>query len=172
MRSKPNLYVYCLNQDDPKKCTARKLQHFGLARVIKYKVEVPSKAILLNPFVDVVLTPLDREYVTRFGVVSIDCSWKKVKEVFHWRFKGLNRRLPLLIPANPVNYGHVGKLSSLEALAAALYISGFKKYAEEVVSIYKWGEVFLALNKELLEDYSTAKSVEDILRLEKEYFPV
>lgn len=172
MKNKPDLYVYCLNQDDPKKCTARKLQHFGLAKMLKHRFEVPKKAILLNPFVATILTPLDREYIARFGVVSIDCSWKKVKEVFRWKFKGLNRRLPLLIPANPINYGHIGRLSSLEALAATLYISGFKSYAEEVLSIYKWGKVFLTLNKEPLEDYSKAKSIEEILRLEKEYFPI
>ncbi|MCX8175868.1 MAG: DUF367 family protein [Candidatus Bathyarchaeota archaeon] len=172
MTNKPNLYVYCLNQDDPKKCTARKLQQFGLAKIVRHKAEVHKNAILLNPFATTVLTPLDSKYVAGFGVVSVDCSWKKVKEVFHWKFKGLNRRLPLLIPANPINYGHAGKLSSLEALAAAIYISGFKKFAEEVLSIYRWGEVFLTLNKEPLEDYSKAKSMEDILRLEQEYFPV
>lgn len=157
-------------QDDPKKCTSLKLSRFGFIKIIKHYSRIPKKAITLNPFADEILIPIDREHIEKFGLVVIDCSWNEVEEVFKKKFKGLNRRLPLLIAANPVNYGKISKLSSVEAFSAALYITGFKKYARSIVSIFKWGPVFLALNKKLLEEYSLAKGVEEIKKIEKAYF--
>lgn len=169
---KIRLYVYCLDEDDPSKCTALKLNRFGLAKRIKRRLEVPKKAVLLNPFAEKVLTPADRNVVVKYGVVVVDCSWKKIDETFSRRFKAVNRRLPLLVPANPVNFGHLGMLSSLEALAATLCITGFKDEAKRLLSLYKWGEVFLNLNRNLLKEYSKTKSEEEIKKIEKEYFYV
>ena len=49
-----------------------------------------------------------------------------------------NKRLPLLIPVNPTNYGKVGVLSSVEALSAALFISGFNDLSLKILNIFKW----------------------------------
>ena len=167
---KIRLYVYCLGEDDPRKCTALKLNRFGLAKKLRRRFEIPRKAVLLNPFAEKVLTSADREAVARYGVVAVDCSWKKVEKTFSRRFKAVNRRLPLLVPANPINFGHLGMLSSLEALAATLYITGFKGEAKRLLSLYKWGETFLNLNKNLLKEYSKTRSEEDVLRVEENYF--
>lgn len=75
------------------------------------------------------------------------------------------------LAGNPTNYSKLGTLSSLEAIAAALYIMGFKDHTEKILSIYKWGPTFLSLYREPLEDYSKAESVKEILEIEKAYFP-
>jgi hypothetical protein len=46
------LIVYHANQDDPKKCTAKKLHRFGFAVLQKNTQRLPSHAILLNPFAE------------------------------------------------------------------------------------------------------------------------
>jgi pre-rRNA-processing protein TSR3 len=84
--------------------------------------------------------------------------------------KGYRRRLPLLLAANPINYGQIGKLSSLEALSAALYINSHIGQAERLLSLFKWGETFLTLNHEPLDRYKTCKDVSDLERAEKEFF--
>jgi len=165
------LYVYNLGQDDPKKCTSAKLYRLGFVKQLKWKSEVPKKAVLLNPFSSRILLPSDRSYAANHGVVAVDCSWKKVDEVFARKFGGENRRLPLLVPVNPINYGHTGMLSSLEAIAATLYITGFREYAERILKIFNWAPNFLTLNMERLENYSQEKTMDGILRLEKVYFP-
>lgn len=164
------LFVYEMKQDDPKKCTSRKLVRFGLAIPISRPYHIPRKAIMLNPFAKTVLLLKDKELAEGGGLAVVDCSWKKVKEAFSSRFKGINRRLPYLIAANPVHYGRLFELSSLEALAAALYIIGHKEHARRIVRIYKWGPVFLDLNENLLEEYTQAKSVEEIEEIEEAYF--
>ncbi len=84
--------------------------------------------------------------------------------------KGIGRRLPAMLAANPTNYAKLGKLSSAEALAAALYILDEKKMATEIMDKFKWGHTFLELNSNLLEDYANAETKEQIEQLEKEYF--
>lgn len=163
------LFVYQLHQDDPKKCTAAKLLRLNKVRPIYEPQKIPKDAIVLDPYSKDVFSPLDRENL-HYGVVAIDSSWKKAKDVFKIRFKGVHRRLPLLLPANPINYGHVSMLSSAEALAAALYIADFKEQAKELLSVFKWGETFFDLNKDALDEYSSAKSQSHILEAERDYF--
>ncbi|MEM2843748.1 MAG: DUF367 domain-containing protein, partial [Candidatus Bathyarchaeia archaeon] len=118
------LYIFYLRQDDPKKCTAIKLFKFKLIKLITNPKLIPKFAVTLNPYVKEVLTPTDKELIERNGLIAIDCSWNKIYETFKKRFKGLNKRLPFLLAANPINYGKLSKLSSAEALASALYIVG------------------------------------------------
>jgi pre-rRNA-processing protein TSR3 len=62
-------------------------------------------------------------------------------------FKGTNgRRLPPLIAANPVNYGKWEKLSSAEAIAAALFITKFEDVANLILSKFSWGVEFIKIN--------------------------
>ncbi|MEM2843161.1 MAG: DUF367 family protein, partial [Candidatus Bathyarchaeia archaeon] len=141
-----------------------------LIKLITNPKLIPKFAVTLNPYAKEILTPADKELIERNGLIAIDCSWNKIYETFEKRFKGLNKRLPFLLAANPINYGKLSKLSSAEALASALYIVGYKKEAEKILSLFKWGKTFLTLNKNPLKDYSKAKSMEEVLKLEKEYF--
>jgi len=166
----PRLYVYIMRQDDPKKCTSAKLVRFHFASPIYRASMLPKSSVVLNPFSQDVLTPMDRDRAERFGLVAIDCSWEKVDGVFTRGFPGLHRRLPLVLAANPTSYAQISKLSSLEALAASLFILGFRKRAEQALSLFKWGPTFYTLNKDPLGDYQKATSSEDINRIEHEYF--
>lgn len=170
-RLKIRIYAYSLSQDDPSKCTSNKLCRFGYARRIVRARQIPARALLLNPFASRVLIPADRVYAERWGIVAVDCSWEHVGEVGWARLRGQHRRLPLLLASNPVSYGRIARLSSLEALAASLYILGFKEDARRILRLYKWGEGFLKLNMEPLEAYSEASNPEEVRKIELEYFP-
>jgi pre-rRNA-processing protein TSR3 len=76
-----------------------------------------------------------------------------------------------MLAANPTNYAKLGKLSSVEALAGALYILNEKELAAKMMDKFKWGHTFLELNADLLDDYADAETEEQVAELEKEYFP-
>ncbi len=166
--------VYVLRRPgcDPSKCTGLKLARMGLAALIVRASEAPRRALVLNPFADHVLSPADREVVAKEGVLAVDGSWAEAQELFRPRLRGMHRRLPYLLAGNPVNYAEPYKLSTLEALAAALYIVGFRDEAERLLSIYKWGATFLSLNRELLDAYADAKDEEGVKRIEREVLEV
>ncbi|MHB1909977.1 MAG: DUF367 family protein [Nitrososphaerales archaeon] len=166
----PRIFTYEMHQDDPSKCTSAKMRKFGLARPIR-KEQISRESIVLNPSADLVILPEDRTNVVQHGIVVIDCSWNKADDVFGTRFKGEQRKLPALLAGNPTNYSKIASLSSLEAVAGALYIMNFKIEAQRLLSLYKWGDTFLSLNKDLLEDYSNAKTKDDMVSVEKAYFP-
>jgi pre-rRNA-processing protein TSR3 len=161
--------VYMLRQDDPFKCTAAKLARFHLAEPVKF---IHNNTVVLNPFSQ---TPVMKKDVgTADWVCAIDCSWERAYEVLKSRrlvSQGIGRRLPAMLAANPTNYAKLGKLSSAEALAAALYIFGEKKLAVEIMNKFKWGHTFLELNSNPLEDYANAETKEQLEQFEREYFP-
>jgi pre-rRNA-processing protein TSR3 len=127
---------------------------------------LPKRSIVLNPFGEIALSPADRERIEQFGLVALDCSWEHAQKVMGEHVRGTSRCLPILIAGNPVNFGKLTKLTTAEAIAAALYIAGFKKEAEEVLSIFTWGHTFLELNKMLLDNYVTAKDSGDIVEMQ------
>ncbi len=146
------------------------MRKFGYARSTG-RSGIPREAIVLNPTAVTLLIPSDREMAYDHGLVVIDCSWNLAYGVFQQRFKGEQRKLPILLAGNPTNYSKQSSLSSLEAVAGALYIIGFKEHAKKLLSLYKWGDTFLTLNKDLLEDYSNAKDIAEIENVENQYFP-
>jgi len=164
------VFVYLMEQDDPKKCTSAKLVRLNLARPIRKRSMIPRRAVVLNPSATTVLSPQDREHVRRGSVVAIDCSWEKVDRVFNSRFHGLNRRLPLLLAANPVSYGRLGRLSSAEALAATLIITQYPDQGRRFLEAFKWGQTFLTLNHDPLMDYAGTRDLSEVLRVEESYF--
>lgn len=164
------LFVYQMKQDDPKKCTSNKLCRLHLVQPRFRISRLPQNRVLLNPYAEEILLPNDRALIQRGGLAIIDCSWKKAEEIFVKRIRGIHRKLPTLIAANPVNYGHAHRLSSAEALAAALYIMSLKREAERLMNVFKWGPAFLSLNKNLLEEYGLAETEEDIREIARSYF--
>ena len=161
------VYVLLLKQDDPHKCTAAKLAKFGFAKALFRVRQIPRESLVLNPMAARVILPNDR---SRENLVAIDCSWEKAQAEFRRGLPGSARRLPTLLAANPTNYAKKHKLSSVEALAAASYIMGHNDIADKLLSLFKWGNTFLTLNKELLEAYSSAASEEELSSIESEFF--
>jgi pre-rRNA-processing protein TSR3 len=164
------LYVYHANEDDPKKCSAKKLAKFGFVKLEKNIRKTPRDAILLNPFAEKSLSKEDLSIANKNGILAVDCSWKNAERSFDVLDKRCNSRsLPFVIAANPVNYGKPFKLSTLEAFATSLYILGFIEKAEEILRLYKWGPNFLVLNKEPLDCYRKAKNSKEIIEFMKEF---
>ncbi len=143
-----DLRILCFDQDDPKKCTAKRLERFHLSSNYKSFKSLPPRGIVLDPFSDKILSKGDSILAEVGGIVGVDCSWKMADQTFaKLRLMGLEpRKLPDIVPANPVNSGKIGKLSTAEAIASALMICGEKEQAGEVMSIFKWGPAFLELN--------------------------
>jgi pre-rRNA-processing protein TSR3 len=165
-----SLVVFHANEDDPKKCTAKKLHRFGYATLEKNIRKLPYHAVLLNPYAEKSLSREDLSIVQQHGIVALDCSWKTAEQSFQSLEKtSVSRALPFLLAANPVNYGKPFQLSTLEAFAAALYILGEVDQATKILGIYTWGPRFLELNHEPLEDYRKAKNSQEIISLMKEY---
>ncbi|MEX2683155.1 MAG: DUF367 family protein [Candidatus Sigynarchaeota archaeon] len=147
------LHVLHLDQDDPKKCTARKLKKFGLVRLHSTLKTVPIRSIKLDPFADTIMGATDRDAILRDGLTVIDCSWNEATGVFDRLELKNGRRLGVdFLAANPINYAMPGKLSSVEALAASLIITGFFNEAEYLLSKFGWGHTFLELNRMLIDD--------------------
>lgn len=167
----PRIVVYHAKQCDPKKCTTLKMKRHNLVRVVYQIRRLPRGAIILNPFSKVAFSPADREKAESRGLAAIDCSWVHADDMFEVLRRGTSRCLPYLIASNPVNYGIPTKLTTLEALSAALYIMGFREEAERLLSMYKWSPNFIKLNQRFLDGYSQAKDSSDIIRLQEEFIP-
>ncbi len=146
--------VYELRQDDPKKCTSAKLRKFNLAKKIPSIRSIPESSVVLNPASHITLSREDRDNIEHHGLVGLDCSWNLSEQLFSRRIPGENRKLPTLLAGNPTNYATPQKLSTAEALAAALYITGFYPEAKQILALFKWGNTFLSLNQEPLDAYA------------------
>ena len=166
----PRILVYDFHQDDPSKCTSAKLQKFHLARQLHSVKEIPRSAIVLNPTSNITLSFEDRTLIEQYGLVGLDCSWNLSEDILQNNIKGENRRLPTLLAGNPTNYSIRGRLSTAEALAAALVITGFDKEAQRLLDVFSWGNTFLTLNKEPLETYARTLA-DEMSKQEQEYFP-
>ena len=146
IRKTPKLFCLNFRECNPKKCTGLKLKKLNLLEFIN-KINGPLKnAIILNPFSQKELSFIDKSDILRYGLIVIDCSWKNIMNLKEFLFKNA-RKLPPLIAANPTNYGKWEKLSSAEALAAALYITKFDELASKILSKFSWGIKFKELNK-------------------------
>ena len=162
------VFVLDYGQDDPDKCTAKKMVRHGLATSVSPKFHASNNILVLNPFAQRILSPEDRDAK---GILVVDASWKFAREVFFRKMGGKHRRLPGLLAANPTNYAKLGLLSSVEAVSATLYILGEPIEARRFLSLYKWGETFETLNREPLEEYSAMSSASAVRSAELEFFP-
>ena len=158
------IQVVMLKQDDPKKCSAAKLVKFGLAKNVK---KTSSKTLVLDPFAKKSIMNSDKKLVN--SITGIDCSWNLADKAFTTNFSGIHRKLPPLFAGNPINYSKLNKLTTVEAIAATVFILGNKELCLQLLDKFKWGHTFFELNKNLLEDYSKLESEEQIQPLLKEY---
>jgi pre-rRNA-processing protein TSR3 len=159
------IHVRYEGNDDPDKCTAKKLERFDLAELHRSPRQTPY-GIVLNPHADRALSPADREETDR--LVALDCSWETAGEA-QFRLDGPHRALPFLVAANPVNYGTAFQLTTVEALAGGLVILGERGQAEKLLSKVTWGETFLELNAEPLRRYAECTDSEDVVAVQSEY---
>jgi pre-rRNA-processing protein TSR3 len=169
VQSRVRIAIYHAKQCDPKKCSALKLHRHGRARLVSQMKFLPKMAVVLNPFSEMAFSPADRERIKEGGLAALDCSWEHAQEVLLKHVRGTSRCLPFLIAGNPVNFGKPTKLSTVEALAAALHIAGFKDEAADLLSIFGWGHTFLELNCERLEGYAKARNSTEVVEMQKRF---
>ena len=161
------VFVYDKNQCDPKKCTAKRMLKFGLAKEAKTLHAIPKGSIVLSPFAEKALSPDDIKYA-RHGLVVMDLTWTNIDEFP--RPKGTNdRALPYMLASNPINWGRPMELNSAEAVMASLFILGEREQAETFRGRFNWAPEFMRLNGELLEEYSSAKDSTEVVRIQNEY---
>jgi len=156
--------VYMLRQDDPAKCTAAKLVKFGLAKQVR---KTSPSTLVLDPFANDTILKDDRDSAD--SITAIDCSWELARGEFKKKFSGHPRKLPPLLAGNPVNFAKIGKLTTAESIAAALYIMGFDDMGHAVLDKFKWGHTFFDLNRDLLDDYSRAHSEKEVREITSQY---
>jgi pre-rRNA-processing protein TSR3 len=153
---------------NPKICTAIRVMKFKKAKEIYIK-HIKPNSVVLSPFSNIALSPEDRDNAKKFGVIGVDCSWNDIEGGRKALEKGSGRALPFLVATNPTNYGDPSKLSTLEAIASALYILGATDQSKEILNLVSWGEEFMKINGEYLKSYSQAKNSKDVVKKQKEF---
>ena len=138
-------------------------------KILTTMKDIPRGAVVLNPVSEIAFSRADRDFVIKSGLVGLDCSWKQAESIFANSRFGAQRALPYLLAANPINTYKPIKLSTAEAIAAALYIAGFKEAAQDTMSVFKWGPSFITLNQELLDAYSDCTSSTEVVEIQKEF---
>ncbi len=162
------VYALMHHEDDPRKCSAARLVREGEMRKAKDRRSIPGGAVVLNPEAEQALSRADLASVTRFGLLVVDCSWNRLESFPRLRGGLRHRSLPLLLAANPVNFGKAQRLSSAEAVAAAVYILGNDVQARRMMRHFRWGETFFDLNGGLLDEYRAAKDSAEVVRIQNE----
>ncbi|MDA7845542.1 DUF367 family protein [Euryarchaeota archaeon] len=173
----PDVKVHALwlAQDDPKKNTAVLANKRGDLKLHKKINTLPRRGIILEPLCGKVFGPEDHSLILEQGgaVVGLDCSWAHIESSVQQVMKRTRlqpRMLPLLLAANPVNWGKPGRLTTAEALATVLYLVGRADQAARVLGAFRWGPRFFELNQEPLDAYAGATSSAELVALQFEFF--
>ena len=166
-----------LAQDDPKKNTAVLASKRGDLTLHKTIRTLPKRGIILEPLCGKVFGPEDHDLLLkkRGALVGLDCSWAHIEPSVERVMKSTRlqpRMLPLLLAANPVNWGKPGRLTTAEALATVLYLVGRTEQAREVLGAFRWGERFFELNREPLDAYAAATTSDELVNLQFEFFEI
>lgn len=159
------LFAYRDNSCDPRKCTVKKLEKAGFIKIFTKINQIPRNSLLLDPAAEQALSPADRLVKS---ITVLDCSWDVLDThaVSSWRIR---RALPFLVAANPVNFGRPCRLSSVEALAAALYILGEERQAQTILAKVSWGIRFLEVNEKPLTLYARAKNSAEVVNIQHKF---
>ncbi|KAL2013993.1 hypothetical protein VTN00DRAFT_1518 [Thermoascus crustaceus] len=157
-----------LGHCDPKRCSGKRLMHFGLMRELQIGHKYPG--VVISPNAKRILSPADKDLLEQYGAAVVECSWVRVKEVPWSRIGGkCERLLPYLVAANSVNYGRPWRLNCVEALAACFYICGHEDWAEEVLKHFSYGHAFLDINSKLLKRYAACSNEEEVKKAEEDW---
>jgi len=167
MKFHMELFILDYRECDPDKCTARKLIDKKYAEKIVNDRDLGRDGIYLNPLSEKAISPEDKAEAKTGGIKAIDCTWTEAEEKIPEYENG--RALPYLVAVNPINYGKPFQLTTVEAIAAALYIMDEEEQAREILSIFNWGKQFIEMNKNPLNDYKEAETSSDIIEIQKEY---
>ncbi|MGB0236559.1 MAG: DUF367 family protein [Poseidonia sp.] len=171
------VHALWLAQDDPKKNTAVLASKRGNLTLHKSIRSLPKRGVILEPLCGKVFGPEDHELLLERGgaLVGLDCSWAHIESSVQSvmdRTRLQPRMLPLLLAANPVNWGKPGRLTTAEALATVLYLMGRKEQAQQVLGAFRWGSRFFELNQEPLDAYASARSSAELVNLQFEFFDI
>ena len=107
-----------LKQDDPRKCSAAKL------------VNLSCKTCYANCITHIDFKPIFKKTLLKsdrklaHSITGIDCSWNLAVPAFKNHFIAYQESFHHYWQENPMNYSKLNKLSTVEALAAAVYIMG------------------------------------------------
>ncbi|TFY68874.1 hypothetical protein EVJ58_g739 [Rhodofomes roseus] len=146
---------------DPRRCSGKRLARLGLIKELK--VGQRFRGIVVSPRGTQVVSPADRDIVLQHGIAVVECSWARLDDVPFGKIASPHERLlPYLVAANPVNYGKPWRLNCVEAIAAAFYLTGFKEYADHLLSKFGWGEAFWKINEVYLEQYCQCNTAADV----------
>ena len=172
-----SVHALWLAQDDPKKNTAVLAGKRGDLKLHKHLKSLPRRGFILEPLCGKVFGPEDHHVLLekRGSIVGLDCSWAHIESSVSQVMKKTRlqpRMLPLLLAANPVNWGKPGKLTTAEALATVLYLIGHKEQANNVLGAFRWGQRFFELNQEPLDAYAAAATSAELVALQFEFFDV
>ena len=158
-----DLHVRYAGDDDPEKCTARKLARFDRVE-LHHSARATPRGLVLDPHAETALSPADDPD----RLVALDCSWETATEE-RFALGGPRRALPFLVAANPVNYGRPFRLTTVEAFAGALSIIGERERAADLLELFTWGHTFLELNDEPLRRYADCADSAAVVAVQNEY---
>ena len=169
------VHALWLAQDDPKKNTAVLASKRGDMKLHKKINTLPRRGIILEPLCGKVFGPEDHELILEQhgSIVGLDCSWAHIESSVDQVMKRTRlqpRMLPLLLAANPVNWGKPGRLTTAEALATVLFLIGRIEQSKRVLGAFRWGPRFFELNAEPLEAYASATSSAELVVFQFEFF--
>lgn len=160
--------MWDLEHCDARKCTGRNLVRHGLTKLLRLGERFPG--LCLTPMGNKCITPMDREIIEKYGCAVVDCSWSRIDDIPFNKVKAAHPRiLPFLVAANPINFGKPCELSCVEAIAAALIITGFPDEAKLCLGKFRWGHSFLELNDELLEKYARCANTEEVIAVQDKF---
>ena len=155
------LCMWDIGQCDAAKCTGRKLAKLGKITVLPIKRRFHG--IVLSPFGKKVISKDDCELIEKNGLCVVDCSWNKLDDV-PWKALRIEnaRLLPHLVAANSTHFGQPCHLSCVEALAAALVITGHDDRAEYILESFNWGRMFFSVNDVAFEAYAASSNEKEV----------
>lgn len=163
------LFAFRDNSCSPKKCTVCRLARDRLVTIVPVLQRIPRNTLVLDPSAEQALSPEDR--ASTRSITVLDCSWEVFEAIPKGYFR-MRRALPYLVAANPVNFGRPFRLSSVEALAAALCILGERDHAALLLGKFHWGIRFLELNEEPLALYAGAENSAEVIEIQRSYLSV